>query len=238
MSHADQHDHGARAGGFVPYKPREILPPSPSLGSDRSNLAAARAFFESMRSRRSVRFFSDRPVDRAVIETLILTAGSAPSGANKQPWRFVAISDPLLKRQIRIAAEHEEREFYTRRATPEWLRDLAPLGTDASKPFLEVAPWLIVVFKLMQTDEGGNIYYPTESVGIASGFLISAIHHAGLVTLTHTPSPMGFLSRVLQRPAHERPFLLLPVGYPAENAVVPVLHRKSLDQISLWHTGD
>ena len=191
-----------------------------------------------MRTRRSVRFFSDRPIDRAVIEALILTAGSAPSGANKQPWRFVAISDPLLKRQIRIAAEHEEREFYTRRATPEWLRDLAPLGTDASKPFLETAPWLIIAFKLMETDEGGNVYYPTESVGIASGMLIAAIHQAGLVTLTHTPSPMGFLSRVLQRPAHERPFLLLPVGYPAEDAVVPILQRKTLDQISIWHTGE
>lgn len=237
MSGHDQNP-GIMAGGFVPYVSRGQHAADVPPGSDRTSLSGARAFLETMRTRRSIRYFSDRPVDRSVIEALILTAGSAPSGANKQPWKFVAISDPLIKRQIRIAAEHEEREFYSRRATPEWLRDLAPLGTDASKPFLETAPWLIVVFKLMQTDEGGNVYYPTESVGIASGFLISAIHQAGLVTLTHTPSPMGFLSRVLQRPAHERPFLLLPVGYPAENAVVPVLRRKSLDEISVWVTGN
>lgn len=225
------------SSGFIPYKPTAPSDAAHPAGSDRSPLSRARAFYESMRTRRSVRYFSDRPVDRSVIETLILTAGTAPSGANKQPWRFVAVSDPLLKRQIRIAAEHEEREFYTRRATPEWLRDLAPLGTDASKPFLEIAPWLIVVFKLMETDDGGSVYYPTESIGIASGMLIAAIHNAGLVTLTHTPSPMGFLSRVLQRPAQERPFLLLPVGYPADDAVVPVLHRKTFDEISVWHTG-
>lgn len=224
--------------GFIPYKPSPDADAPLPAGSDRTPLSRARAFYESMRTRRSVRYFSDRPVDRSVIETLILTAGSAPSGANKQPWRFVAISDLLIKRQIRIAAEYEEREFYSRRASPEWLRDLSPLGTDASKPFLETAPWLIVAFKLMESEDGGNVYYPTESIGIACGFLISAIHQAGLVTLTHTPSPMGFLSRVLQRPPAERPFLLLPVGYPADDAVVPVLHKKSLDDISVWHTGD
>lgn len=227
-----------RSGGFVPYSPHASHFHSIAAGADRTPLSAARALHDVLATRRSVRFFSDRTVDRAVIETLIMTASSAPSGANKQPWRFVAISDPVIKRQIRIAAEHEEREFYSRRATPEWLADLAPLGTDSSKPFLETAPWLIAVFKLMETDDGGNVYYPNESVGIACGFLISAIHQAGLATLTHTPSPMGFLTRVLQRPTHERPFLLLPVGYPAENAVVPVLTKKTLDQVSVWRTGD
>ncbi|MBU6413138.1 MAG: nitroreductase family protein [Planctomycetes bacterium] len=225
-------------GGFVAYTPHKPEWHDPPSGTDRSPLSTAKALHDALSTRRSVRFFSPKPIDRAVIETLIMTASSAPSGANKQPWRFVAISDPIIKRQIRIAAEHEEREFYSRRATPEWLADLAPLGTDSSKPFLETAPWLIVAFKLMETDEGGNVYYPTESIGIACGFLIAAIHHAGLATLTHTPSPMGFLSRVLQRPAHERPFLLLPVGYPTEDAVVPVITKKTLEQVSVWHTGE
>ncbi len=189
-----------------------------------------------MRRRRSVRFFADAPVSEETIRLCIAAAGTAPSGANKQPWRFVAVCDPVVKRQIREAAEQEEREFYSRRATPEWLADLAALGTDPDKPFLEVAPWLIVVFKLMKTDadgEGhqGKVYYVDESVGIAVGLLIAAIHHAGLVTLTHTPSPMGFLGKVLERPSHERPFLLLPVGYPAEECTVPDIHRKPLEEI-------
>lgn len=205
--------------------------------------AEARAFYDRMHLRRSVRFFSPRAVSEDVIRWCIATAGTAPSGANKQPWRFVAVSNPDLKRKIREAAEAEEREFYERRATPEWLADLAPLGTDADKEFLEVAPWLIVVFKLMKTDpepdasgvaRQGKVYYVDESVGIACGMLISAIHHAGLVTLTHTPSPMGFLTKVLGRPEHERAFLLLPVGYPAADCPVPDIHRKPLDQIAVW----
>lgn len=198
--------------------------------------AAARAFYETMRQRRSVRFFADTPVSEETIRACIAAAGTAPSGANKQPWRFVAVKDPSIKHQIRLAAEAEEKEFYERRATPEWLADLAPLGTDSDKPFLDIAPWLIVVFKMMKTDPDshggqGKVYYTDESVGIATGLLIAAIHHAGLVTLTHTPSPMGFLSKVLVRPSHERPFLLLPVGYPASNATVPDIHRKPIDEI-------
>jgi nitroreductase len=192
--------------------------------------------YQIMRQRRSVRYFSDRPVSEEVIRWCVMTAGTAPSGANKQPWRFVAVADAGLKKKIREAAEAEEREFYSRRATPEWLADLAPLGTDADKSFLEVAPWLIVVFKLVKDDPDaqghqGKTYYTDESVGIATGMLISAIHRAGLVTLTHTPSPMGFLATVLGRPAHERAFLLLPVGYPAPDAVVPDIGRKPIDDI-------
>lgn len=192
--------------------------------------------YQIMRQRRSVRYFSDRPVSEETIRWCVLTAGTAPSGANKQPWRFVAVADAGLKKKIREAAEAEEREFYSRRATPEWLADLAPLGTDADKSFLEVAPWLIVVFKLVKDDPDaqghqGKTYYTDESVGIATGMLISAIHRAGLVTLTHTPSPMGFLATVLERPAHDRAFLLLPVGYPAPDAVVPDIGRKRIDDI-------
>lgn len=210
---------------FEPYHP----------GADPEE--AARRFYEVQRQRRSVREFSTRPVPRGVIEWCVRAAGSAPSGANKQPWRFVCVSDRALKGRIREAAEAEEREFYARRATPEWLADLAPLGTDPSKPFLEAAPWLIVVFKLARTDEGGHVYYLNESVGIATGMLIAAIHHAGLVTLTHTPSPMGFLHTVLGRPEHERPFLLLPVGYPAEGCRVPAIGRKPLGEIAVFHEG-
>jgi iodotyrosine deiodinase len=199
-------------------------------------LEAAARFRDTMALRRSVRHFSSRPVDEAVIRAVVSTAAGAPSGANKQPWRFVCVRDPTVKHAIREAAEAEEREFYERRATPEWLADLAPLGTDPTKEFLDVAPWLIVVFKLMKTDADaagrqGKVYYPDESVGIAAGMLIAAIHMAGLVTLTHTPSPMGFLSRVLDRPAHERPFLLLPVGWPADDCTVPDIVRKPLDEV-------
>ncbi len=197
---------------------------------------AAEAFYRVMDQRRSVRMFSDRPVDRAVIEWCVRTAGTAPSGANKQPWRFVCVADPALKRTIREAAEAEEREFYGRRAGPEWLADLAPLETTPDKAFLEVAPWLIAVFKLAQTDDGGQVYYANESVGIACGMLLAAIHHAGLVALTHTPSPMKFLTEVLRRPAHERAYLLIPVGYPAPDCLVPDIHRKKLEEISVWHT--
>lgn len=193
--------------------------------------AAAQAFAEVMTLRRSVREFSGRPVSEETIRSIVAAAGSAPSGANKQPWRFVCVRDAAVKKSIREAAEGEEQAFYSRRAGAEWLADLKPLETDWSKPFLEVAPWVIVVFKLMKTDEGGQVYYANESVGIAVGMLLAAVHHAGLVSLTHTPSPMGFLGRLLGRPEYERPYLLIPVGYPAEGCQVPAISRKPLEQI-------
>jgi iodotyrosine deiodinase len=200
--------------------------------------ARATAFYEEMRRRRTVRDFSDRPVPRAILETCLRTAGTAPSGANQQPWHFVIVSDPAVKRQIRQAAEAEEQEFYARRASQEWLEALAPLGTDAHKPFLETAPYLVAIFAQVHgvSADGNKIkhYYVTESVGIATGLLIAALHHAGLATLTHTPSPMGFLNEILARPANERPFLLLVVGYPAENAHVPAITKKSLDDIATF----
>ncbi|TVQ30510.1 MAG: nitroreductase family protein [Phycisphaeraceae bacterium] len=194
---------------------------------------ASARFYDVMRRRRTVRMYSDKPVSREVIENIVRTACTAPSGANKQPWRFVCVQDPEVKRKIRRAAEQEEHEFYTRRATPEWLADLAPLGTDENKEFLEIAPWLIVVFKLARGDDGSQMYYVNESVGLATGMLLAAAHQAGLATLTHTPSPMGFLAKVLQRPANERPFLLIPVGYPADDCVVPkkAIERKGLDEV-------
>lgn len=213
----------------IPYRPFDPgMPPE----------AAARRFYEVMDRRRSVRWFSDRPVPAEAIAWCVRAAGTAPSGANKQPWRFVCVSDPDLKRRIREGAEAEEREFYERRASPEWLADLAPLQTGPEKPFLEIAPWLIVVFKLAKTDEGGQVYYLNESVGIAVGMLLAAIHHAGLCALTHTPSPMGFLGKILNRPEHERPFLLIPVGYPAERCFVPDIRRKPPEAITVWETGD
>ena len=203
--------------------------------------ALSRRFYEIMNARRSVRFFSDRPVSRETIENVILAAGTAPSGANKQPWRFIAVQDPALKREIRLGAEQEEREFYARRANPQWLADLAPLGTDEHKPFLEIAPWLIVVFKLMKDDNpetaSDQVYYANESVGIACGMLLAAAHWAGLATLTHTPSPMKFLGSILGRPDYERPYLLVPVGYPADECVVPDIRRKRLEQIMVVDRG-
>ena len=199
------------------------------------NVRAAE-FYAEMRRRRTVRHFSPRPVPRAVIEHCVAAAGTAPSGANQQPWHFAIVSDPQVKRQIRLAAEAEEREFYSRRATEEWLEALAPLGTDANKPFLETAPHLIAVFAqpftLQANGHKVKHYYVTESVGIATGILITALHHCGLATLTHTPSPMAFLTRILNRPAHERPFLLLVAGYPADDAKAPVISKKSLDEIA------
>ena len=183
-----------------------------------------------------MRDFSDRPVDRAVIEDCLLAAGSAPNGANLQPWQFVVISDPEIKRRIRTAAEAEEREFYQSKAPPEWLAALEPLGTDAEKPFLETAPYLIAIFyKNYDLNTHGRKvknYYAQESVGIATGFLIAALHHAGLASLTHTPSPMAFLNKILDRPGNERPFLLLVVGYPADDATVPEISKKSLEEIA------
>jgi nitroreductase len=200
----------------------------------------ARAYFESMRSRRSVRSFSTRDVPREIIEDCLRTAGSAPSGANRQPWHFVAISEPGLKRRIREAAEEEERAFYAHRAGEEWLDALAPLGTDANKPFLEDAPWLIVVFlKKFTFDEQGRKhknYYTAESVGIACGFLLTALHWAGLATLTHTPSPMKFLNEVLERPKSERAYMVIPVGYPAAGATVPVITKEPLERIVTFKT--
>jgi len=191
---------------------------------------------EFYQERRSCRYFSSQAVSREIIENLIKIAASAPSGAHKQPWHFVAISKPGLKKKIRQAAEKEERAFYEERASEEWLRDLAPIGTDADKEFLETAPWLIVVFKrsynVSAAGEKSKNYYVNESVGIASGFLISAIHHLGLSTLTHTPSPMNFLSEILERPVEEKPFLLLPVGYASADAQVPKLERKELSCLS------
>lgn len=196
-------------------------------------------FFDLMCSRRTVREFSDKPVPREVIEAAILTAGRAPSGANKQPWHFAVISDPDVKSRLRTAAEEEEREFYGGRATKEWLNDLEPFGTDAHKPFLEVAPWLIAVFRQSygldeDTGEKTKNYYVHESAGLAAGFLITALHNAGLATLTHTPSPMGFLNEVCGRPKNEHATMLIVAGYPADNVKVPDIAKKSLDEISSW----
>jgi len=203
--------------------------------------ARAEAFYALMRMRRSLRFFSDRPVPRDVIALAIKTAGTAPSGAHHQPWRFVAVADPDLKRQIRVAAEEEEYESYHGRMAAEWLEALAPLGTDWHKPFLETAPWLVVCFAESYGVRGDGTkvknYYVPESCGIACGLFIAAIHNMGLVTLTHTPSPMRFLNDILDRPKQERPFILFPVGYPAEDATVPDLRRKQLDEITQWDRG-
>jgi len=195
-------------------------------------------FYADIQRRRTVRDFSDRPVPREVIEQCLLAAGTAPNGANQQPWHFVVVSDPDIKRKIREAAEEEERAFYGGRAPDEWLTALSHLGTDANKPFLETAPYLIVIFSQHYgIDLNGNKvkhYYVSESVGIATGVLITAIHNAGLVSLTHTPSPMGFLSQILERPANERPFLILVVGYPAENVTVPAITKKPLEKIATF----
>lgn len=215
---------------FIPYH-REPVP-------DEEMLHRTREYFTFMNGRRSVRDFSDRPVPEAVITDLIRTASTAPSGAHKQPWSFCAIASLEIKRQIRKAAEAEEYASYHGRMAPEWLEDLSPLGTDWHKPFLEIAPWIIVVFKRVYEETEGkkrNNYYVAESVGLACGFLLAAIHQAGLVTLTHTPSPMNFLTKILGRPANERPFLLLPVGFPAEEARVPDLKRKEVEQVLTWY---
>ncbi len=194
-------------------------------------------FYANADRRRTVRAFSDRPVPLDIIENCIRTAGTAPSGAHLQPWRFVVVRDPAIKQRVRIDAEREEHDFYTHRAPPEWLQALAPLGTDENKAFLEIAPYLIVVFaeSFGLTADGQKVkhYYAQESVGIATGFLIAALHNAGLATLTHTPSPMGFLNEILGRPANERPFLNLVVGYPADGVEVPSIRRKSFDEIAV-----
>lgn len=215
---------------FIPYKGQEY---STVEMQERMN-----AFYEYMDQRRSVRDFSDKPIPKEVIENIIMTASSAPSGAHKQPWTFCVVSDPNIKTAIRKAAEEEEHSNYNGRMSEDWLRDLAPLGTDWQKPFLEVAPYLVVVFKkaydLGENGERLKNYYVNESVGLAAGFLLAAIHQAGLVSLTHTPSPMNFLQKLLNRPENERPFLLIPIGYAKEDAQVPKLERKPLEEVAVW----
>jgi iodotyrosine deiodinase len=199
------------------------------------------AFLTEIRRRRTIRQFSDRPVPRQVIADCLLAAGTAPNGANLQPWHFVVVSDPQVKRQIREGAEQEEREFYSKRAPKEWLEALEPFGTDHHKPYLEIAPYLIVIFAKSygQLPDGRRVknYYVSESVGIATGMLITAIHNAGLASLTHTPSPMGFLNQILNRPKNERPFLILVIGYPASDALVPQIEKLPLHEIATFLDG-
>ncbi|GAA4867733.1 nitroreductase family protein [Luteimonas vadosa] len=217
----------------MPADTKTIPLPAPAPLSDEERIARARLFADELARRRTVRDYAPTPVPRAVIEHCLRAAGTAPSGANQQPWRFVAVSDPAVKRSIREAAEAEEREFYEHRAPAEWLEALAALGTDPDKPFLETAPWLIAVFyERFGLDAAGNKqkrYYPHESVGIATGLLIAALHRAGLATLTHTPSPMGFLNRILGRPRNEMAYLLLVAGHPAQGCRVPDIRRLPLD---------
>jgi nitroreductase len=217
---------------FIPYKP---------IDTDRDGITSrVKSYHEFMSARRTVRDFSPEMLPKEIIEDLIMTASSAPSGANKQPWTFCAVSDAEIKKQIRIAAEKEEYENYHGRMTDEWLEDLAPLQTGWKKPFLEIAPWLIVVFKKAYDVDGERKrknYYVTESVGLACGFLLTAIHNAGLVALTHTTSPMNFLQEILGRPDNERPFLLIPVGYPAEGAMVPDIRRKGVEEVVRYYVG-
>lgn len=216
---------------FVPLDQYQQYPPEEML-------QRSQQFYREIRRRRTVRDFAATPVDRKIIENALLAAGTAPNGANLQPWHFVVVSNADVKRQIREAAEEEEREFYSGRASDEWLEALAPLGTDADKPFLETAPCLIAIFaeSYRPQPDGSRRknYYVQESVGIACGFLINALHHCGLATLTHTPSPMKFLNKILDRPGHERPYLLLVAGYPAEHAKVPAIEKKPLREIATF----
>ena len=214
--------------------------PAPPALTDAERIARARAAFERLATRRSCRAFAETPVPRAAIEYAIRAAGTAPSGANHQPWHFAAVSSPEIKRRIRLAAEEEERDFYAHRASAEWLAALAPLGTDHDKPFLETAPWLIVCFAQrkggIEEDGKATNYYVTESVGIACGMLLATLHEAGLATLTHTPSPMGFLREICRRPAHEKPLMIVVAGHPSPDATVPehALRKKPLEQIASW----
>ncbi|MEL7020799.1 MAG: nitroreductase family protein [Bacteroidota bacterium] len=221
----------AKTDTFIPYEG--------AVMNTEETLQRSEDFYNYMDKRRSLRSFSDRAVPRAVVENIIKTASSAPSGAHKQPWTFCAVSDPAIKKAIRIAAEEEEYTNYNGRMSEDWLKDLAQFGTDWQKPFLEIAPWLIVIFKkAYDLDADGNKlknYYVNESVGLAAGFLLTAIHQAGLVSLTHTPSPMNFLQKILKRPSNERPFLLLPVGYAPIDATVPALKRKELDEMAVFY---
>lgn len=214
-----------------------LLPPMPAL-DEAERITRAQAFADQLARRRTVRDYAATPVPREVIEACLRAGGSAPSGANQQPWHFVAIADPVMKRRLREAAEVEERDFYQRRAPEEWLKALAHLGTDADKPFLETAPWLIAVFYERTGPEvnghKAKRYYPHESTGIACGMLIAALHNAGLATLTHTPSPMAFLNELLGRPRHEVPYLLLVVGHPTADCRVPAIERKALAEIATF----
>ncbi|MGV3729554.1 MAG: nitroreductase family protein [Sphingopyxis sp.] len=222
-----------KAHATTPYTALPVM-------TDAARIAAAEAFRDQIATRRTCRMFSGAPVPRAVIEAAIAAAGTAPSGANHQPWHFAAVSSPDIKHRIRLAAEAEEREFYTSRAGQEWLEALAPLGTDADKAFLDIAPWLIVVFGQrrggIEPGDTRQNYYVTESVGIACGLLLTALHSAGLATLTHTPSPMGFLRDICGRPADEKPVMLIVAGHPAADASVPAyaMRKKPLEQISSW----
>ena len=218
-------------GKFLPYKQIQL--------DSAESLNRSELYYNWLDTRRSIREFSSRPVAKEVIENIIKSASTAPSGAHKQPWTFCAISNPEIKAEIRKAAEKEEYENYTSRMSEEWLEDLRPFATNWEKAFLEIAPWLIVVCsKSYDLDEDGkkhNNYYVKESIGLACGMLLSAIHNAGLSSLTHTPSPMNFLIKILDRPKNERPFLLIPVGYPADDCKVPALQRKPLESISEWY---
>lgn len=217
---------------FIPYK--GVRYPKAEM------IRRSREFCQFMNRRRTVRDFSGKPVPLEVVEHIVMAASSAPSGAHKQPWTFCIVSDPAIKRRIREAAEKEEYENYHGRMPEEWLEDLAPLGTDWNKPFLETAPYLIVVFKKaydIVNGEKKKNYYVNESVGLATGFLLAAIHYAGLASLTHTPSPMNFLQEILERPENERPFLLIPLGYPAEEAQVPDIARKGLEEVTALYEG-
>ena len=215
---------------FIPYRPERLDPETMATRAD--------DFYAFMDSRRSVRDFAPDPVPRELIERAIETASTAPSGAHRQPWRFVVVGDPAIKREIRIAAEAEEKKSYEERMPPDWLEVLRPLGTTWRKPFLEVVPWIVVAFEeLYGFDDEGNKrknYYVRESTGLACGLFIASLHNMGLATLTHTPSPMGFLRDILGRPKNERPYILFPVGYPAADAEVPDLRRKSLDEVAIW----
>ncbi len=211
-----------------------------SLSNDQM-IEKSKLFYLEMNKRRSIRFFSSKSFPKEILENIVLTAGTAPSGANKQPWTYVIVDDPDLKKQIREAAEQEEKEFYDRRITDEWREDLSHLGTGWEKPYLEIAPYLIIAFKQdYGLDEKGNKskhYYVNESMGISLGLLISAIHNAGLVTLTHTPNPMAFIHDILHRPKNEKPVVILPVGFSSDNAIVPNIHRKKLNEILFWNTN-
>src|SRR6266536_542646 len=222
-------------------RPRLVPAPKIDSQSDDDVIRRAQEFYQTMQRRRTFRDFSNLPVPRKLIEYCIRAAGTAPSGANLQPWHFAAVSNPVVKREIRIAAEKEEKEFYAQRAPKAWLEALAPLGTDSNKPFLEIAPWLIAVFaqpfRILTDGTRSPTYYAIESVGIATGILVTAVHSCGLVSLTHTPSPMGFLNRILGRPSYEKPFVLLVVGHPAEKALVPDIGRKPVEKISSFVTG-
>lgn len=224
---------GPRVGQSSPFISYQPMKPAGDA------LAAARAFEAQMSARRSVRSFSTAPVDSELIESIVAAAGSSPSGANKQPWRFVVVGDAATKKRIRIAAEAEERAFYEHKAPNDWLEDLAPLQTGPEKQFLEDAPWLIIVFKLMKDDNerssSDRVYYVNESVGMAVGILLAAAQQCGLSTLTHTPSPMGFLREVLGRPDYERPYVVIPIGWAAEDCMVPDIERKPLNEILHVH---